>query len=1564
MRQFAREREIPTLVFLTKIDKYDPDVIGEDLTKTFHSARLLSLMEDLEESSGVGGRKDILPIKNLSKETEPTPEAAVSLQHQAGRPVMEQPSSDKQHKHSSVWVQCENCKSWRRLPKDLHEEVGGDDFWYCSKNPDPKYNSCDVPQELSDEAIDQELEQGSEDEAERPNRPHKQKPAVWQHISRNIYTHRQRKVEKEDDIMICTCPQPADGAPGCGPDCLNRRLAVECHPEWCPCGDQCSNQMFAQQRYAKINQRRAGAKGFGLFTKEDLQAGQFIIEYIGEVLEEDEYHRRKGFYLESAQRHYYFMNVGNGEVIDACRKGALGRFINHSCDPNCETQKWLVHGELAIGLFATKDIPANTELTFDYNFERYGDKPLKCLCGSAKCRGFIGGKEAANRAEDPRGVDEPTDASEEPEPIMLEEEDQDDLVAAILDANVGLREADTRRLTKLAGRRGINKNWDTDSGSEAEEEEEVAETGSKGSMNRPSGASSKAQSDAETEHSTQRQRPSSKADARRLLEGRRRLANGRQEQPDLQRVKSSLLESKLPSRKRARPASGCERDSSPTTSTAARSQDSAARRASLLEGGATSKPHKPARTLPHRRTQQWSEQFMEKRRSEVDRRLDSLINQSSRALRQVNRTTVLKLLRLFNLCDLGTNSADKDKAKQAHGSPRRGPARPRAVQNAVDHSEAVGASPFSRKEPQAISSTASGLKQSKSPRAAPKKPTPASSQVESLPIEGDAASVKAETEDLKADGQQESGEIDKPQLGTQHKREDHLHARADQMGSGQRGEKGWEVAQQSGFRMKVKVKVEVKDEAVGSSPIARPQEQRLRDRDVGRGRGSARVGDRVSGSARRRHNSRSRSRERGRASGSPYSRGTDTEDGEVKEPSSPMKAGPLSARQQARLADLSLLLEVILKTDYARAPEEFVKWGTLRQLHTMLTRCIGPHIISFDVVIRKMLEVVRALPFTADDLHHTRNAHGTFADTLYDLADKRKAAKQKTDKSTPALTAAAHELLQRFPPKDCKTPVEVSHRLLSPRGGRGLRSPGRGSDRGRSLYKGISLGKASTGRIVDWKPPGKDVPSQPASGGSQAQSSSKDAKAAELAPTPGAKKVSPDGVKSRPLPQVMRATYVQPSPDAPPIVGPPGTPHHPPPAQPYMTPAGRFPPAPLGPLPSVGQSQSFSAGQHEVQPYGTPSSTRGLHRLHSVRGPGSPPLAPSPSLPTTTLHTGSRWASLPADGHRPSPLPNVRLPQPPPAPPPSTSKPSSLPLPPPIGLLRNGSYIPVQASGATQPPHVPILAAVSGSTDPPLPSEPAGPLSPDPPLPLSPPPKHPLPPPPERPSVYIRPSQKDFGFPPHLPDLHVKKRKRDVANLDDKVKSVEDISLDEGEIPTDGQSIAADVSMSEADPDRRQFNGAGPSRPTGTSSLAGQNGLSQQAGSVPNGHSVPHLIDRQPELASNHLPHAPPLGPESFPTDWPDDNLTENASFLGFVEYAVRQALGPYRSTGGHAGVRLTKEKHGQILRKCQAKIVSAEQQAAAERARKGQSGQVVRHKIQNAVSVYGGAIVGCIACA
>jgi SET domain len=67
-------------------------------------------------------------------------------------------------------------------------------------------------------------------------------------------------------------------------------------------------------------------------------------------------------------------------MVHVMLQGALGRFINHSCEPNCETQKWLVQGELAIGLFAQRDIKAGEELTFDYNFERYGDKVGAQLC--------------------------------------------------------------------------------------------------------------------------------------------------------------------------------------------------------------------------------------------------------------------------------------------------------------------------------------------------------------------------------------------------------------------------------------------------------------------------------------------------------------------------------------------------------------------------------------------------------------------------------------------------------------------------------------------------------------------------------------------------------------------------------------------------------------------------------------------------------------------------------------------------------------------------------------------------------------------------------------------------------------------------------------------------------------------------------------------------------------------------------------------------------------------------------------------------------------------------------
>lgn len=190
----------------------------------------------------------------------------------------------------------------------------------------------------------------------------------------------------------------------------------------------------------------------------------------------------------------------------------------------------------------------------------------------------------------------------------------------------------------------------------------------------------------------------------------------------------------------------------------------------------------------------------------------------------------------------------------------------------------VGPSPFSRGERQANSSSASGLKRSSSPvksdlkpggisspaldpklmseasqeamvkadpestnkadtvKADPESTNKADNCLPTSPTRGNDVSIKAETEDLQADGRRESGEIGsvKPQLKSEPKAEEEAQQTVDQSGVDQRGveQKGVQAAVQSGPELTVKVKVEILDEAVGSSPVVRPQEQRLRDRYI------------------------------------------------------------------------------------------------------------------------------------------------------------------------------------------------------------------------------------------------------------------------------------------------------------------------------------------------------------------------------------------------------------------------------------------------------------------------------------------------------------------------------------------------------------------------------------------------------------------------------------------------------------------------------------------------------------------------------------------------------------
>lgn len=139
-------------------------------------------------------------------------------------------------------------------------------------------------------------------------------------------------------------------------------------------------------------------KGFGLRAEADLRPHQFIFEYVGEVINEGNFRRRMRNYDEEGIKHFYFMSLSKGEFVDATKKGNLGRFCNHSCNPNCYVDKWVVGEKLRMGIFAERNIQAGEELVFNYNVDRYGADPQPCYCGEPNCTGFIGGRTQTERA--------------------------------------------------------------------------------------------------------------------------------------------------------------------------------------------------------------------------------------------------------------------------------------------------------------------------------------------------------------------------------------------------------------------------------------------------------------------------------------------------------------------------------------------------------------------------------------------------------------------------------------------------------------------------------------------------------------------------------------------------------------------------------------------------------------------------------------------------------------------------------------------------------------------------------------------------------------------------------------------------------------------------------------------------------------------------------------------------------------------------------------------------------------------------------------------------------------
>uniref|UniRef100_A0A7N6AV85 Nuclear receptor binding SET domain protein 2 n=1 Tax=Anabas testudineus TaxID=64144 RepID=A0A7N6AV85_ANATE len=207
------------------------------------------------------------------------------------------------------------------------------------------------------------------------------------------------------EIPKCNC-KPTDERP-CGfeSECLNRMLQYECHPQVCPNGERCCNQDFTKRLYPETKIIKTPGKGWGLISLRDIKKGEFVNEYIGELIDEEECRARIKYAQENNITDFYMLTIDKDRIIDAGPKGNYSRFMNHSCQPNCETQKWTVNGDTRVGLFAVCDIPAGTELTFNYNLDCLGNEKTVCRCGSSNCSGFLGDrpKNSNGQTAEPKG---------------------------------------------------------------------------------------------------------------------------------------------------------------------------------------------------------------------------------------------------------------------------------------------------------------------------------------------------------------------------------------------------------------------------------------------------------------------------------------------------------------------------------------------------------------------------------------------------------------------------------------------------------------------------------------------------------------------------------------------------------------------------------------------------------------------------------------------------------------------------------------------------------------------------------------------------------------------------------------------------------------------------------------------------------------------------------------------------------------------------------------------------------------------------------------------------------